>query len=627
MTTVGRNDPCPCGSGRKFKKCCNVSPAPGVDSRLQAALLHFEAQRPAEAAAAADALLRDHPDHPDGLHLSGLIARHLGDLERSRERIGAAIRRDPRNPAYHNSLGILLAQQRRGDAAIESFRTALSLRPGYPQALNNLANELLGAQELDEAETCYRELLALNPEAALTHVNLARLLQAQCRLEEASFHYRRALVLEPSNALAHDGLMLNLLYEPAMTAAELVAAARSFGALAQDTCGATPQSFANSAAPERRLRVGYVSADLRRHSVAYFFEPILAHHDHAQFEVFCYSAGVIRDGVTERLQDMADHWVPVHNLTDAGLAERVRADRIDILVDLAGHTSGNRLFAFARRPAPIQIGWIGYPATTGLMSMDFRLTDPIADPPDEDAALDTERLIRLPRTCLCYRPAAESPSVAPAPVLREGYVTFGSLNAPAKHNSRLLGVWAEILSAVPGSRLLLRGRGLAGGRLRASILAIFAERGIPADRIRLLPHESDDIAHLRRYGDIDIALDPFPYNGVTTSCEALWMGVPVITLRGQRHSARMCASILTNAGMGEMIADTVEEYQSLAVRWSADPARLSALRAGLRERVSATALRDEAGVTREVEAAYRRLWRTWCSGIRPPRPPSPVGDP
>jgi protein O-GlcNAc transferase len=428
-------------------------------------------------------------------------------------------------------------------------------------------------------------------------------------VEEAAHFFAQALNLDSKNLLAASGRLFNRMYHPHESPGDLLADARLFAERHERPLTQHQHQRAQPRDPHKRLKIGYVSADFRAHSVAYFIEPILARHDHDQVEVYCYYTGAMDDTVTQRLAKLADHWITARGLSDAMLAERVRSDDIDILVDLAGHTGGNKLLVFARKPAPIQITWIGYLGTTGLRSMDYRMTDVIADPPGSGDDAHSERLIRLPRTCLCYRPPSDAPPVAALPALANGFVTFGSFNAPAKHNSRVLDVWASILRAVPGSRLLLKGRGLDRGKLRSGTLAVFEKAGIATERVRLQSYDSDVNDHLSRYAEIDIGLDPFPYNGVTTTCEALWMGVPVVGLRGNRHSARMCASLLTNAGLAQCVAETCADYEALAKALAYDLPRLVALRRGLRDGVRQSALTDERGVARDVEAAFRAVWQ------------------
>jgi predicted O-linked N-acetylglucosamine transferase (SPINDLY family) len=348
--------------------------------------------------------------------------------------------------------------------------------------------------------------------------------------------------------------------------------------------------------------------------VAYFFEPLLEAHDRATFEVFCYAAASFADDTTRRLQAMAPHWQFVAGIKDADLQRQVRADGIDILVELAGHTANTRIDAFAPKPAPVTLAWLGYPTTSGLPTIDYRITDGVADPPGEADRLHTETLVRLPNGFLCYRPPAEAPEVAPPAYREQGHITFGSFNAMSKVNGAVVAAWARILTAVPGSRLLLKGIILADEGVRQHFLDQFAQGGASADRIELLPRTASMAEHLAGYGRINIGLDPFPYNGTTTTCEALWMGVPVVTLRGDRHSARVGASLLSRLGLEELVAGSPEDYVGRAIDLAGNPDQLEALRVGMRARMRASPLRDEPGFARQFEAALRDLWRRWCAG-------------
>jgi predicted O-linked N-acetylglucosamine transferase (SPINDLY family) len=380
-----------------------------------------------------------------------------------------------------------------------------------------------------------------------------------------------------------------------------------------------PDTYINDRTDGRRLKVGYVSPDFRQHSVAYFLEPLLRSHDRKVIEVFCYAEVGWPDTVTERFKQLADHWVTTVGMSDDATAERIRRDGIDILVDLAGHTSKNRLPVFARKPAPVQVTWLGYPNTTGLTAIDYRFVDAVTDPEGETEALASETLVRLPGGFLCYGGPDDAPAPGPVPSLTTGTVTFGSFNNPAKLSAATLDAWADVLARLPQARLLLKGKPFADPATRALYLDRLAKRGVAVERIELvawLPEEG----HLALYNRIDIALDPFPYNGTTTTCEALWMGVPVITLRGDRHASRVGASLLTQTRLTDLIADSVEAYVETAVALAGDPARLSELRQSLRPRMAASPLCDAPAFADKIEHAYRTIWQRWCAAPDPARP-------
>lgn len=354
------------------------------------------------------------------------------------------------------------------------------------------------------------------------------------------------------------------------------------------------------------MKIGYVSGDFRRHSVANFLMPVFVNHDRTAFEIYCFSNNASNDDVTERLTGAVDHWRRISGLDDEAAAKMIEEDKIDILVDLSGHTAHNRLSLFARRPAPTQVTWLGYPGSTGVDAIGFRLVDAITDPPGEAYNYYCEELVRLEKGFLCYAPL----DPAPAPAVRSagsGRVRFGSFNNPAKLSPATLDLWGRLLGAVDGSELVLKGRPFADPQVRRMLLKRFQERGIAEDRIALLEHMADPGRHMAAYGEMDIALDPFPYNGTTTTCEALWMGVPVVTLLGNRHSARVGASLLTQVGLEDLIAADVEDYIHIAAGLAADPALRAVLRSTLRERMASSPLCDGPGFTRRLEAVYRRM--------------------
>jgi predicted O-linked N-acetylglucosamine transferase (SPINDLY family) len=373
----------------------------------------------------------------------------------------------------------------------------------------------------------------------------------------------------------------------------------------------TPRDRAD---PDRRLRIGYVSRDFRLHSVAYFIEPVIAHHDRAGYGIYCYYLAADHDDTTQRLSQSADVWREAHGASVDEIAARIYADEIDILVDLGGHTKLNRLGVFSRKPAPVQATWLGYPDTTGLASIDYRITDTVADPPGLTDEIHTERLLRLEPPFVCYQPPHESPAVD----LREtaGDVVFGSFNMLIKLNGPLIDMWAQILKAVPDSRLLIKSGLLEHDEAVWRVHERFEKAGIARSRVELRALTQHRMDHLAAYGEVDVALDTFPYNGATTTCEALWMGVPVVTLAGESHMSRVGASLLTAVGLSNLISASTAEYVQTAVALGRDPALRRALRAGMRDRLAASALLDHAGFTRKLEGALRRAWRAWCESSR-----------
>lgn len=524
----------------------------------------------------------------------------------------------PDDAAVCFGLGLVLLELDQKEAEVELER-ALTLRPDFPDALCNLALVRSRLGHIEDARRLLERAILLNPEHAEALGNLAGLLRQQGEIEASLVHYRRATELRPESPLLASSLLLTRQGDPAAGPIELVAEHRAWNdrfaaPLAGPREARDGRPFASrDRDPNRPLRVGYVSADLRSHSVASFIEPLVVAHDRGAVEVICYADGPA-DFVTARIRAAADEWHDTRGLSDDELAAKIEGDRVDVLVDLHGHTSGNRLLCFARRPAPVQVTYCGYPGTTGVAAIEWRLTDPIADPPGSADDAATERLWRLPSGFLCFLPNSAAGEVGPLPAAAEGQVTFGSFNNLAKLNEGVLRVWAQILDALPASRLFLKSRALgeptpAAARLRA----FFAAQGIDPARIAIAPYAATSTDHLALYRQVDIGLDPFPYNGTTTTCEALWMGVPVVTMTGQTHAGRVGASLLTRVGLPELVTDTPDAYVRQALSLARDLPALADLRASLRARVACSPLVSAPTVAREIEAAYRAMWRLFCA--------------
>ena len=518
------------------------------------------------------------------------------------------------NPDYaeaHSNLGNALKDQGKLDEAVAAYRQAIGIKPDFAEAHYNLGNALKDQGKLDEAVAAYRQAIGIKPDYAEAHSNLGNVLKDQGKLDEAVAAYRQAICIKPDLAEAHSNLLFSLSYHDKSTADHLFAEHREW----DERHGrqvSRPTAYANDRSVGRRLKIGYVSPDFRTHSVAYFVEPLLKGHDRQAVEVFCYAEVKRPDKVTAHLQGLADHWLVTVGLSDEELAERIRADGIDILVDLAGHTANNRLLVFARKPAPVQVTWLGYPNTTGLEAIDYRLVDAVTDPVGEADAWASETLVRLEGGFLCYSALKDAPEPTVPPCLKTGTVTFGSFNNPAKVSAATLDAWATLLSRLPQARLLLKGAPFADAATRALFLARLGERGVAAERVELVAWLPGTAAHLALYHRVDIALDPFPYNGTTTTCEALWMGVPVVTLRGDRHAGRVGASLLSQIGLTDLIANSVEEYVEIALALAGNPGRLDNLRRALRPLMVASPLCDGRVFARKMEAAFRTMWQHWC---------------
>ncbi|MFL5339341.1 MAG: tetratricopeptide repeat protein, partial [Gemmataceae bacterium] len=431
---------------------------------------------------------------------------------------------------------------------------------------------------------------------------------------DAQAIYRRVLALQPDNAVARSRRLYLLNYDHRVSPVDLLEEHRGWARQFAAVAPADPTSFPNVREPDRRLRVGYVSPDFRRHPVGRFVEPILAEHNPNRVEVFCYDEAIrMPDDVTARLRSKSHHWRITRGFSHNRFAEQVRADGIDILVDLAGHTADNRLAVLARRLAPVQATWLGYPNSTGVPAIDYLFTDAVADPPDQPAWF-TEQPMRLANGFCCFAPRDDAPPVSILPAERNGYLTLGAPHALGKINAAVMDLWAELLKAVPSARLVIA-RSTLGGSTREWLRHQFAARGVADDRLELRSLASGEGEYLGVYREVDVTLDPFPWTGHTTACESLWMGVPVVTLRGQTHAGRMVASVLTHAGLADWVADSPPAYVAVVKRWAANIVGLAKLRAGLREQVRWSKLCDARGVTRGLEAAFRDMWRRRCTGL------------
>lgn len=565
-----------------------------------------------EAVTAFRELTRVKPDFADAHYNLGTALTALGKLDEAVTEFRHAIRVKPDMADAHYNLGNTLKTQGRLDEAIAAFREAIRLKPDYAEAQNNLGNALKDRGKLVEAIAAYREAIRFGPAIAEVQNNLGNVLKDQGNLDEAIAAYRQAICIRSGYAQAYSNLLLCLNYDDRVSEAQLLQEHRAWNE--RYAKGASsPAAYANTCEPDRTLRIGYVSPDFREHSVASFLEPLLKNHDREAVEVFCYAEVSRPDGITGRLKAFGGHWLVTVGLSDDDLVARIRADRIDILVDLAGHTANNRLAVFAHKPAPVQVTWLGYPNTTGLMAIDYRLVDAVTDPSGEADDWATEHLIRLDGGFLCYAGQEDAPNPGPPPCLTNDLLTFGSFNHPAKLSPATLDCWGRLLGRLPQSRLLLKGKPFMDAATRALFLSRMSERGVAADRLEVLAWLPSRTAHLDLYNRVDISLDPFPYNGTTTTCETLWMGVPVVTLRGEHHRGRVGASLLTQAGLTDWIAGSIEEYLQIAARLARHPDHLRDLRRTLRPRVAASSLCDGDTFARKMEAAYRTMWQRWCA--------------
>lgn len=565
----------------------------------------LEAQGNVQAAATElDAALRSKPDDFGALFIYAGVLRRLGRMDDAASALRRALAVDPQNLEARATLfHVLEAKGDPAGAALE-IEAVLCQRPDWAEALFNHGCVLNKLMRAAEAEAAFRRTIAVDPGFTRAYRMLGSVLLAQCRIDEALELYRRA----PRDPDLVSAELFALNASETGSEDELFARHAEFGRRLEETY---PARFASPGTrdPKRRLRIGYVSGDFSYHVVALFMLPVLERRDRAAIEVFCYSTSERVDEYTRQLMAHADAWRPCAGLPDAQLADAIHADCIDILVDLAGHSGEPQLRVFAQKPAPVQATWLGYLNTTGMTRMDYRISDRYADPPGLTEARHTEKLARLPHSQWCYRPFMSAASAAAPPCASNGFFTFGSFNQAVKLSHASRGSWAQILSRVPGSRLVVLG--VPAGRAQDRLAADFAAAGIDAARIRLVPYASLQ-DYFGWYNRVDIALDTTPYSGGTTTCDALWMGVPVLTAPGERPGSRSAASILATAGLPDWIASSGAEYVERAVEFSQNQEVLANLRATLRPRMQASPLMDEEGFTRNLENLYRQMWRQYC---------------
>ncbi|CAO4162873.1 tetratricopeptide repeat protein [Methylorubrum populi] len=546
--------------------------------------------------------------HSNATHLAGAIAVGKGRYQQAFDLFSIAIYREPGNAAYFSSLGALLIKTGDHVGAISALEKAVALDPDLAIAHSNLSGVYQRVSHHSAAVTHARRAIALDPDISNAHNNLGCSLKSLGQLSEAIASFDRALVHDPHHVTAHSNRLFAKLYAEDVPPEDYAEDARSFGARFADPL-LRKRPFANDRDPDRRLRIGFVSADLCTHAVARFIEPLLRHMDRTRFDLRAYMTQVNEDAVSEHLRTLFDGWHNVAGLDDDEAADLIEAEAIDILVDLSGHSAGHRLLIFARKPAPVQLTWIGHPATTGLRAMDYRLTDADHDRPGLSDTLHTETLWRLPVMAVTYTPAAIVPVRERPPFEDYGFVTFGVMNRFEKIGDGALQTWAEILRALPEARLFMVVADLGTPEIRAQVEARLSKAGLPLERVRLQPRVSN--GHFMLYHEVDIALDSFPYNGGTTSCDTLAMGVPLIALRGTQAASCAAAAVLTAAGLPEFVTETREDYVARAVALASDLDHLRAVRSGLRERVFASPLMDHARQARDVGEAFRAMWRRW----------------
>lgn len=583
-----------------------------ADQACQHALRLHQAGRLNEAEAVYRGILAQQPAHADSLHLLGMIAFQRGQTAAALPFVEQAVKINPNIAIYHNNLGQVLERLGRRQEATAHYDRALTLDPRYSEAHNNRANMAERAGQLPEAIAGYRRAIQLRPQYGEAFTNLGNIYKDQGDLDEAITCYRAAIAREP-RPLLHDNLLLALHYHPAYGPAELAEEHRDWAQRYAAPLRRPNPAYPNPRDSEKRLRIGYVSPDYRDHAVGRFLRPLLQHHDRTRFELFAYADPAVPDRETEKFKQQVDVWRDVTHQPDAAVADLVRRDQIDILVDLAAHTAGSRLLAFAEKPAPVQATYLAYCSTTGVDTIDYRITDPYLDPPGTDLGHYVEETVRLPHTYWCFAPPDSAVAQAEVRPRDQTEITFGCLNNFCKVTPASLRAWAQILRRVPHAQIIIYTR---PGSHRERVRDVFRAAGVANKRVRFVAKQSFD-DYFATFQAMDIGLDPFPFNGGTTTCDTLWMGVPVVTLAGRTAVARGGQSLLSNIGHSELVTRTEEDYIRLAVELAVDRPRLARLRAQLRSQMQASPLMDAPRFARDLEAAYRTMWRRWCERRAP----------
>lgn len=519
------------------------------------------------------------PDYIEALNNIGVICRERGDVRTAEKHFLMALQLDPCYADAHHNMGLVLLSRGENEAAIGHSREALRLNPDHIEAMQNLAKAYVNMGEIDRAIVLYQKIIGLAPD----------------------------------HSFAHSNLLFTMNYHPSLSPEQIFTEHCRWGEMhtpSRDKLLATRSNVQKT--HHTPLRIGYVSPDFRQHPLAFFIGDVLAKHNRGIFEITCYSNVANPDSVTDNLQNLPDRWRKIHGLDDIEVCKLVRQDKIDILVDLAGHTADNRLTLFALKPAPVQITYLGHPSTTGLKSIDYRITDSWCDPPGMTERYNSEELVRLPHAFFCFHPPEGAPEVNELPAMEKGNITFGSFNNIAKISDNVLKLWAAILTSIPDSNLLMQAGGLSNTSTRQRIYDYFKSHGVSKDRIKMFGHTSFH-EHLAIHHQVDIALDSFPWNGHTTTCNTLFMGVPVLTIAGILCAGRMGVSILSNLDLQELIAESPNEYVKKAVTLAGDLSKLQKLRSGLREKILNSHLTDTNSFIKSLEEAYLSIWDRQCA--------------
>jgi predicted O-linked N-acetylglucosamine transferase (SPINDLY family) len=543
------------------------------------------------------------PDYIEAAISLGNLYKNLNRKDEAIQTFEAIYKHYPRDVALLNDMGTCYARFHLPHKALQIWEEAHQLDPEAAQILSNLGTVYHKYDVLSKAMEYLNKAISKPHPTGQMFSNLANVYKDMGMVREAIEYYRKALKMNPDEDTIHSNLLLMLNYDEKLPQSEIHREHVNWNNLqTKDIKPLPPVKIKDRS--HKRIRIGYLSADFRSHSVAFFFQPLIQSHHADRVETYCYFIGTIKDRMTALIEKCAHHWYELTGLREEAIAHQIREDEIDILIDLSGHTGGNHMRIFAFKSAPIQMTWLGYPNTTGMSSIDYRITDTITDPIGIEDEYYTEKRLRLPRGFLVYRTYPCIPEVAAAPCLKNGTITFGSFNVLAKINEDVVAVWAEILKRIPQSKLMLKAKAIEDDLIKNRIYELFSTHQIEPDRLILVNRTYSYEEHMALYGQMDIALDPFPYNGTTTTCEALMMGVPVLALNGNRHSARVSASILHQIGMQDWVAQTIDAYIEKAVFFGAQFDHLSKLRNTMRYRLARTPLVNADNFAQHMETLY-----------------------
>ena len=574
----------------------------------------FMQQREYGAAARAAAAIIEHaPEDAQAFAMLGEVLVQMGRAADAIPQLERALELNPDLLAARMYYGIALDHVYERTKAIDQVREVVEVEPDDMEALGYLGQLLFRSGKYADAGECFDRVLGKIPDDAVGLTGLAMLAGAQAKPEKAWELYERAIVARSDDPIIIGTALMAANANPKLSKSRVYELHLEWATRQCRRLAHPPHdSWENTLDPKRRLRIGYLSADLRSHSVSYFLEPLIAAHNRTQVELIAFDNTRTPDNISTHLRQFFTEWHRVIGISDQRLSELIRERCVDILVDLNGHTADHRMSVMALRPAPVQVTYLGYPNTTGLTEVDYRLTDAVADPPGPADQFVTERLLRLPHGFLCFNPPQPHLPISELSSADGEPLRFAAFNAIHKINDDVVRTWSQILKAIPNSQLLIKANGLADPKTQQSMAEKFAAEQIDADRVIFLPRSPAQTDHLAVYNRCDIALDTFPYNGTTTTCEAMWMGVPVVTLVGDRHASRVGLSLLTQMDLTELAADSVDSFVEIAVRLANDRPRLAELRRTMRERMLKSPLMDGKGFANDVEAAYRQMWRTWC---------------